>query len=150
MIKNNSEHTFIFLKIPVRALCLMLQRLNQLASRGIGIASVFFSLTLLSKLSWLNVFSDLIRFSTLSSKLFSYKSYILFQSLVHLLTLWQKLYFRLRNSALLPTLWKTFCGSVERSFKKVKRQIIRWSVCCFIWSIKTNSLLQSIIWLYSK
>ena len=148
MIKSNSEHTFIFLKIPVRALCLMLQRLNQLASQGI--ASVFFSLTLLSKLSWLNVFSDMIKFYTLSSKLFSYKTYILFQSPVHLLTLWQKLYFRLGNSVLLPTLLNTFCGSVERSFEKVKRQIIRWSVRCFIQSIKTNSRLQSIIWLYSK
>ena len=30
MIKNNSEHTFIFPEIPVRAVCLVLQRLNQL------------------------------------------------------------------------------------------------------------------------
>ena len=29
MIKNNSEHTFIFPEIPVRAICLVLQRLNQ-------------------------------------------------------------------------------------------------------------------------
>ena len=148
MIKNNSEHTFIFFKIPVSALCLMFQRLNRLASQVA--VSAFFSLTLLIRLSWLNVFSDLTGFYTLSSKLFLYKSYILFQSPVHLLTLWQKLYFQLKNFVLLPTLLNTFCGSVERSFEKVKRQIIRWSVRCFIRSIKTNSRLQSIIWLYSK
>ena len=29
MIKSNSEHTFIFPEIPVKAICLILQRLNQ-------------------------------------------------------------------------------------------------------------------------
>ena len=29
MIKSDSEHTLIFPELPVRALCLMLQRLNQ-------------------------------------------------------------------------------------------------------------------------
>ena len=28
-MKNNSEHTFIFPEMPARALCLILQRLNQ-------------------------------------------------------------------------------------------------------------------------
>ena len=41
---------------------------------------VFSSARFLSDLSWLNVFSDLIGFYTLSSKLFLYESYILFQS----------------------------------------------------------------------
>ena len=70
--------------------------------------------------------------------LLSYKSYTLFQSLVHLLTLWQKLYFQLKNPVLLHTLLNTFCGSVEFSLEKVKIEIIRCSVRYFIQSIQTN------------
>ena len=70
------------------------------------------------------VFLDLIGFFTFSSKLFLYKSYILFQSQVHLLTLWQKLYLQLKNTVLLHTLLNTFCCSVEFPFQKVKREIM--------------------------
>ena len=80
--------------------------------------------------------------------LLSYKSYTLFQSLVHLLTLWQKLYFQLKNPVLLHTLLNTFCGSVEFSLEKVKIEIIRCSVRYFIQSIQTNSRPRSTICLY--
>ena len=68
---------------------------------------------------------------------------------VHLLALGQKLYFQLN------TLLNTFSGSVELSFEKVKREIIRCNVRCFtrsvsqqcrpqLLSVKFENLVQSI------
>ena len=56
----------------------------------------------------------------------------------------------LKDPVLFHTLLKTFCGSVEVSFEKVKREITRCSVRCFIRSIQRNSLLRSTICLYFK
>ena len=62
-----------------------------------------------------------------------YKSYVLFQAPAHILVLGQKLYFQLKNHVLLHTVFSTtFCGSVELSYEKVKREIIRCIVRCFI------------------
>ena len=69
-------------------------------------------------------------------------SYILFPLPVHLPTLGQKLNFHLNNSALLHTLLKTVCSSVKASYAKVKREIIKCSVHCFIESLQTNSRHQ--------
>ena len=55
MIKNNSEHTFIFPEIPVKAICLLLQRLNQptllVHSPGTGNADCLLTQTALMALA---------------------------------------------------------------------------------------------------
>ena len=56
----------------------------------------------------------------------------------------------IQDPALLHTFLNTFCGSVELSFEKVKREIFKCSVRCFIRSIQANSSLQGPVCLYSK
>ena len=51
----------------------------------------------------------------------------------------------IQDPALLHTFLNTFCGSVELSFEKVKREIFKCSVHYFIWNIQANSRLQSTV-----
>ena len=56
----------------------------------------------------------------------------------------------MQDPALLHTFLNTFCDSVELSFEKVKREIFKCSVRCFIRSIHSNSPIRSTVCLYSK
>ena len=56
----------------------------------------------------------------------------------------------IQDPVLLRTFLNTFCGSVELSFEKVKREIFKCSVRCFIRSIQANSRLRSTVCLHSK
>ena len=56
----------------------------------------------------------------------------------------------IHDSVLLHTFWNTFCGSVELSFEKVKREIFKCSMRCFIQNIQANSHLRSTVCLHSK
>ena len=47
----------------------------------------------------------------------------------------------IQDPVLLHTFLNTFCGSVELSFEKVKREIFKCSVRCFIRRIQANSRL---------
>ena len=62
------------------------------------------------------------------------------------MTLWQKPYFQLKNHVLFHTQYlDTCCSSVKRSLEKLKRDIIRCSVRCFMFCIQTNPSLRNTI-----
>ena len=56
----------------------------------------------------------------------------------------------IQDPALLHTFLNTCCGNVELSFEKVKREISKCSVRCFMRNIQVNSRLGSRVCLYSK
>ena len=56
----------------------------------------------------------------------------------------------IQDPALLHTFLNTFCGSVELSLEKVKREIFKCSVSCFIRNMQANSRLRSTVCLYFK
>ena len=95
---------------------------------------VFSSAWLLSKKSsWLNAFSDLIGSYALSSKIFLYKSYILFQSSVHFLTLRLKLSFQLKDPVLLHRILNTFFVAVLKSILKKWKEKSSDAVCTVLY-----------------
>ena len=103
---------FSFWKIVV---CKFLKTLHELYS------STWF-------LSWLHVSSNL---TWCYGPIYSFKSYILFQTSLHFLTLKQKMYFQLKKPVLLLYMFlQTFCYNCWTllQYKKMKREIIKCSI----------------------
>ena len=99
-------------------------------------------------LSWLNVFKPDFHFQAcfqtwFYSPRYSYKSCVLFQSSVHLLTLKLKMYFKLNKPVLMYTLLQTFCCSCWTLLRKSEETNHQMQHALFIWSIQINSRLRS-------
>ena len=101
---------------------------------------VFFSAWLLSKLSWLNLYSIfmLIGFYIVLSYSYIKVIYCFIAS-----TSPDTRAEVIQDPVLLHTFLNTFCWSVELAFEKVKKEIFKCSIRCFIRSIQANSRLRS-------